>query len=198
MAPASGIFHQGKAMAFSDGRSHAALPGWSRTALASLVLLGMATPPAARAADPDVASLAREVAALREVVQHLQARVDRLEGHPAATEQPASGTPRPALQAASDAASRDAQPARPIAALQPGTDAPVASPEAQLRASWSKIRPGIDSDEVSHLLGVPTRRLRLDGRDAWYYSYPALGNGSVFFTDAGRVSSHQSPFGWGG
>jgi len=198
MAPASGIFHQGKAMAFSDGRSHGALPGWSRMALALVVLLGMAIPPAARAADPDVASLAREVAALREVVQHLQARVDRLESHPAPTEQPASGTPRPALQAASDAASHDAPAARPIAAPQPGTDAPVASPEAQLRANWSKIRQGIDSDEVSRLLGVPTRKLRLDGRDAWYYSYPALGNGSVFFTDAGRVSSHQSPFGWGG
>jgi hypothetical protein len=40
--------------------------------------------------------------------------------------------------------------------------------------------------------------LTIDGRTAWYYVYPATGTGSVFFTDSGRVSSRQSPFGWGG
>jgi len=89
-------------------------------------------------------------------------------------------------------------PVAPLAALQPGADPQAASPQAQLRLNWSKIEPGIDADHVSRLLGEPTSKLRLDGRTAWYYSYPGLGNGSVFFTDAGRVSSRQSPFGWGG
>jgi len=56
--------------------------------------------------------------------------------------------------------------------------------------------PGIDADQVSRLLGEPTKKLRPDGRSAWYHSYPTLGNDSVFFTDAGRVLSRQSPVGW--
>jgi uncharacterized membrane protein len=206
MAPARGICHRGQGLAFIAGRSLVTGPGWSRTVPALIMLLGMASLPAARAADPDVARLEREVAALKEVVQHLQARVDRLESPPTAAEQSASGIPRTAppapsetvSQAVSRAAPKAALPAAPIAALQPGADPLAASPQAQLRANWSKIEPGIDADEVSRLLGAPTRKLRLDGRSAWYYSYPALGNGSVFFTDADRVSSHQSPFGWGG
>ena len=51
--------------------------------------------------------------------------------------------------------------------------------------------------EVTALLGPPSKKFTLDGRTVWYYYYPATGNGSVFFTDSGRVSSRQSPFGWG-
>ncbi len=204
MAPARGICHLTRLMAFIARSLRVGQPRWSRTALASLMLLGMAGLPTARAADSDVANLEREVAALKDVVLRLQARVDRLEGHPPTAEQSASGMPRSAPPASSEvispavslAAPKVSLPATPIAALQPGAEPLAASPQAQLRATWSKIEPGIDADEVSRLLGSPTRKLRLDGRNAWYYSYPTLGNGSVFFTDAGRVSSHQSPFGW--
>lgn len=154
------------------------------------MLLGMAILPAARAADLDLASLQREVAALRHTVQHLQAQVDRLESRPIPAEQSASNTP----QALSHAAPKAALPATPIAALPPGADPLAASPQAQLRANWLTIERGINADEVGRLLGEPTKKLRLDRRDVWYYRYPALGNGSVFFTDAGRVSSRQSPF----
>ena len=178
-------------------------PAWSRTARAVLVLLAstLASLPVARAAEPDVASLEREVAVLKDVVRRLQARVDRLEGQASAAESAASGPPASPARHASDAdalAAAASLPPPPIAALQLGTDAPAPSPQAQLRANWSMIRQGIGADEVSRLLGAPTSRLRLDGRTAWYYSYPTLGKGSVFFTDAGRVSSHQSPFAWGG
>jgi hypothetical protein len=156
-----------------------------------LLLPGLASLSAVWAVEPDVAGLEREVAALKEVVQHLQARVDRLEGRPAFAEPSASAPSPSAARRASDAV------VQATAALQPGADASAASAQAQLRINWSKIRQGIDADEVSRLLGAPTSQLRLDGRNAWYYSYPAIGNGSVFFTDAGRVSSHQSPFGWG-
>ncbi len=186
MTPAHGLRQPGQ------GRAPASPQAWTRTTRAMLMLLGMASLSTAWAAGPDVASLEREVAALKDAVQHLQARVDRLEGRPAFAEPSASGTPPSAPRRASDAL------VQATAALQPGVDAPAASAQAQLRINWSKIRQGIDADEVSRLLGTPTSRLRLDGRTAWYYSYPAVGNGSVFFTDAGRVSSHQSPFGWGG
>jgi len=85
------------------------------------------------------------------------------------------------------------QPA-PIAAPQFEEYPLVVRPQTQLRANWSKIEPGLGANQVSRLLGEPTKKLRLDGRIAWYYSYPALGNGSVFFTDAGRVSTRQSPW----
>lgn len=202
MARADATCLRGQVLASIARRSPVARPGWSRAAPAWIMLLGMASLPAAMAAEPDIASLEREVAALKEVVQRLQARVDSLERHPIAAEQPASSVPvaasPPASQVASRASLKAALPAAPIAALQPGADPLVASPEAQLRANWSKIEPGIDAGQVSRLLGEPTKKLRLDGRNAWYYSYPAMGNGSVFFTDAGRVSSRQSPFGWGG
>jgi len=47
------------------------------------------------------------------------------------------------------------------------------------------------------LLGAPSKKFILDGRRGWYYYYPGTGGGSVFFSDAGRVSSRQSPFGLG-
>lgn len=83
------------------------------------------------------------------------------------------------------------------AAPPAATTAGHASPEAALRASWGKIGQGLDAREVEALLGRPSRKLTLDGRTLWYYEYPGTGRGSVFFTDAGRVSSSQPPFGWG-
>jgi outer membrane protein assembly factor BamE (lipoprotein component of BamABCDE complex) len=55
----------------------------------------------------------------------------------------------------------------------------------------------MDQNAVIALLGDPSSRSTLDGRTVWYYIYPGTGRGSVFFTDAGRVSSRQSPFGLG-
>jgi hypothetical protein len=71
------------------------------------------------------------------------------------------------------------------------------SPEAVLKQRWSSIKPAITNARVTELLGEPTTRFKLDGRDVWYYYYPGQGGGSVFFTDEGKVSSSQSPFGWG-
>ena len=55
----------------------------------------------------------------------------------------------------------------------------------------------MDQGEITRLLGAPSKKFVLDGRNVWYYYYPGTGRGSVFFTDAGRVSSSKSPFGWG-
>ena len=77
-----------------------------------------------------------------------------------------------------------------------GAGAPYVSPEAMLRANWSKITADMDESEVTNLLGPPSKKFTLGARTVWYYYYPATGRGSVFFTDAGRVTSRQSPFGW--
>ena len=152
--------------------------------LASLALAGA---PAARAAEPDVAALQSEVQSLRAMVLNLQTRVGQLEGRasvPAASVLPAAA-PAPA--------------AAPIAAAVPApVPAGYVSPEAVLRSHWAQVRPEMAQAEVTRLLGAPSKKFTLDGRTGWYYVYPGIGSGSVFFTDAGRVSSTHAPFGWGG
>ena len=71
------------------------------------------------------------------------------------------------------------------------------TPEAALKASWRQIRRDMAQSEVVALLGEPSKKFVLNGRRGWYYYYPGTGSGSVFFTDEGRVSSRQSPFGLG-
>ncbi|MDE1885418.1 MAG: hypothetical protein KGH92_05870, partial [Xanthomonadaceae bacterium] len=82
----------------------------------------------------------------------------------------------------------------PAAVLQAGQ----VGPEEALKDRWSQIRSSISQDEVTKLLGAPSRQFTIDGRRVWYYVYPGIGRGSVFFTDEGRVSSLHSPFSWGG
>ncbi len=66
-----------------------------------------------------------------------------------------------------------------------------------LRRNWSEIQPGTPQERVDALLGKPERVLRINGDLVWYYIYPGLGRGSVFFDGQGKVSSAQSPHvGW--
>lgn len=152
-----------------------------RTALRILVYLVLASTSAARAAEPDIESLEQEVKALKEEVLDLQKRLSQMEGRQAPAAQAAPGTAKNA----------------PVAAAPLGANGGYVSQEAALRANWSKIAQEMDQSEVTRLLGAPSKKFVLDGRTVWYYYYPATGSGSVFFTDAGRVSSRQSPFGWG-
>jgi uncharacterized coiled-coil protein SlyX len=67
----------------------------------------------------------------------------------------------------------------------------------QLKQNWSQVEPGTPEDRVRALLGAPEKVLRIDGALMWYYAYPGIGPGSVFFNASGKVSSRQSPrFGW--
>lgn len=155
-----------------------------------LAVLVLAAAPA-RAADGGDAALRKEVKALEQKVQLLEHRIEVLEGRSTAV---------PAARPGAEATPPPSPPMPPAAtpaarAAPPG--AGYVSPEAMLRANWSKVRQGLDAREVVTLLGEPSRKLTLDGRTVWYYAYPGTGQGSVFFTDAGRVSSSQSPFGFG-
>jgi hypothetical protein len=77
------------------------------------------------------------------------------------------------------------------------TPAPQVSQLAQLKKNWSQVEPGTPQDRVRALLGEPEKVLRIDGALVWYYAYPAIGPGSVFFNASGKVSSRQSPsLGW--
>ena len=153
-----------------------------------------------QAAAADDAALRQEVSVLKQMVLDLQARVAHLEGQTTAAPQAAAAVPEPAAPVP--------QTVPPVAQSQPPPVAPVAPPtaaagsgyvseEAALRANWAKVAKEMDEGEVTALLGEPSSKSTLDGRAVWYYLYPGTGRGSVFFTDAGRVSSRQSPFGWG-
>lgn len=129
------------------------------------------------AEEPDVAALRRQVNALEQQLREVQAQLLRLESAPS----PATAERPPA----------------PISEQTPATiDAGRISPEATLQQSWSNIKPAMADSKVAELLGEPTKKFKLDGRDVWYYYYPGTGGGSVFFTDEGRVTSSKSPFGW--
>lgn len=153
-----------------------------RLALPVLVSLALAAPVAQAAGD---ASLEQQVKALTEQVHALQQRVDRLEGR--------SHVAAPAPAAAPAAAAPAAAPAAASAAPPAG----YVTPEAALKGTWARIKPDMAEAEVGALLGAPSKKFVLDGRRGWYYYYPGTGAGSVFFTDEGRVSSRQSPFGMG-
>jgi hypothetical protein len=75
--------------------------------------------------------------------------------------------------------------------------APQVSEFARLKKNWSQVDRGTPQDRVEALLGKPEKVLYIDGVLVWYYVYPAIGPGSVFFNASGKVSSRQSPsFGW--
>ena len=173
-----------------------------RSTVIWFVVAALTCPSIGHAVEPEVASLQRDVLALTTLVQQLQARLSRLEGQASVAEQVQPNTPHlgasatPPASAPGDVAS-SALAAVPIVTRRLDAGVGDAAPQAQLRINWSKVEQGMSSADVGLLLGEPTRRMALDGRSAWYYSYPALGNGSVFFTAAGRVSSRQSPFAWG-
>jgi len=160
---------------------------WAAMIVCGCAFLGSAS---AGAEEPDVAALRRKVDALEQQLHEVQTQLRTLEGStPAAATAPqaAPWTPVPAPQAA---------PLPPAPAAASARGGGYVSPEAALKQRWSSIKPAMADARVTELLGQPTTKFKLDGRDVWYYYYPGAGGGSVFFTDEAKVSSSQSPFGW--
>lgn len=124
-------------------------------------------------ADPvgELTSLRQEAARLRQSLDDFDARIRALEN----TGQVAGG----------------------LAEIERTKAAPAESGLFVLQRNWSKIQPGVSQERVDALLGKPERVLRINGDLAWYYVYPGLGRGSVFFDGKGKVSSTQAPrAGW--
>lgn len=181
-----------------------------RAAVLASVFVALTGIPAARAAEGDDATLRKDVKTLIEMVQDLQRRVSALEAHdarpaPNATVAPSvvrpapDATVAPPVARSAPSAAQAAPQAAPIAAARPGTNLDYVSPEALLKERWNQIDSGMDEAAIKALIGAASTTFVLDGRLVWYYYYPGTGRGSVFFTDAGRVSSYQSPFpgfGW--
>ncbi|MDE2456317.1 MAG: hypothetical protein KGL43_22240 [Burkholderiales bacterium] len=185
--------------------------------LASLIALVLCA--ASMPARADDSAVLRALQSIGDRMTALEARMDRLEGRAPAAQAPAAAPPAamaapvavppsaaaaPAPAAAPVAAAPAALPAAALPQAVLPTQVPAAaapgyvSPEAALKSTWALIQRDVPQAEVTRLLGEPTRKFTVDGRTVWYYIYPSIGVGSIFFTDAGRVSSRQSPFPWGG
>lgn len=160
---------------------------------AALALLVFAAPPAWAAGEAP-SSLATRVDRLTERVQTLEATVKRLEHELHAQ--------REATPAAAGAAS-----SVPAPAATAPTPNPAAAPQAKaastsespwiIKSKWQSIKKGMTSQQIHSLLGEPGQQFQLSGKTVWYYRYPGVGGGSIFFSNDGTVASWQRPpFGW--
>lgn len=156
---------------------------WLLAGALALELTGSA--PSAMAEDGDVGALRVEIEQLKRIVEQLDSTAQRLEaqhGQPAVP--PHAAPPHVAPPPAATA-----PPAVPLAA--PAT--PVPNPEVTIQERWRRIDHGLTMEQVEALLGRPNRTVPIVPKTVWYYSYPAIGNGSVVFGADGTVSDWQTP-----
>lgn len=146
--------------------------------LACGVAASLTALPAAADQSDDLSRLREEAAKQRQELEGTEAKIRALEQK--------NGDPTGREAGAMSGASRT----EPAAATQ-------VSSLVQLKKNWSQVEPGTPQDRVQALLGAPEKVLTIDGALVWYYVYPGIGQGSVFFNASGKVSSRQSPsLGW--
>ena len=163
--------------AFQRGSDHGLkLLGWRVARAVYLVAaLLVVTAPFIRAEDDGIATLRKEVGALKRTVERLDKRVESLE-----QQLVAEPTPGPERAEASQMRSLPAAPPAPM-------------PETSIRDSWRRIERGISAKEVEALLGPAQRTMELAAKTVWYYSYPGIGSGSIVFARDGHVVDWQRP-----
>lgn len=150
----------------------------------------------------DVSKLRGEVEALKRSMQQMQMRLQAIEG---SLEQMGNGAAAASTSAPKPAPSEDTKTPTlaeggPVAATEPAQSTQTPPPQpantqlVALKRAWANIKPEVSNTRVKELLGDPTQELRLNGKLTWYYAYPGIGAGSIFFNEDGRVSSRKSPF----
>ena len=135
--------------------------------------LAVVAPVAARGETSEAAALHQEVTDLKQVIQHLNERVEGLEKQ---------------LQRSESAPQAAAAPATPVA--QPSASA---TPDESIRARWQRIDHGMTVQDVEALLGHPQRTMTVNLKTVWYYAYPEVGSGSIVFAQDGGVDDWQTP-----
>jgi hypothetical protein len=172
----------------------------SRSSLvAGALVLALISLPVAADQTGELEQLRQEAAALRQSLDRLDGRIHTLESQ---SQDPAPGKsvepPAPvAVPAPAAAPAPVATPAPAAAAAAVAASASI-QPIVSLRQNWSQVERGMPREKVQSLLGPPEKVLQIDGSTVWYYAYPGIGRGSVFFNGDGKVSGEQSPtFGWG-
>ena len=138
-------------------------------AVSMLVLAGVPV----YADDATCLDLAAQMQKLKTQLEALQARVQVLEQAPAKAQ--TSATPSTASSVAAEAAAQ------------------LRQQDEAVRQGWKQLKNGLSQDEVKKLLGASAQTFMLGGKLVWYYSYPAVGAGSVMFDASGHVIGHQAP-----
>jgi hypothetical protein len=169
----------------------------------------------AQAEEGNAAALKRQLQEVQQQLHELQLKVQRMESELNALPSPATPStgsqplPVQAVQPEAGAAptptavtapAPGSQPAPAPVRVEAGNSlTPAAVPEAfqwreALKAQWHGVKAGMSGDEITKLLGTPSREFTLDGKPVWYYSYPGIGNGSVMFSrDGHTVAGWQHP-----
>lgn len=119
--------------------------------------------PASAQISDELTALKQEQARLRQSLDEIDRRIRALEG----TSAPAGMTP----------------PAVEVRQTTPLT----------LQHAWSEIKPGVMKTRVDQILGKPAREMLINSDRVWYYVYPGIGNGSVFFNSQDKVTAAQPP-----
>ncbi|MEJ2761811.1 MAG: outer membrane protein assembly factor BamE [Gammaproteobacteria bacterium] len=164
---------------------------FSRATALALIAGSLCAMPPAHAAGDEAAQLRNEVNALKQKLDRLETRLRAIESKksaqhnapakPSSTNQPA---PPAAAQSGAPAAEASAETAE-----QPNEPDPAAA----LDKAWKSLSRGMSQDEVHKLLGEPTRRLQFPPDTIWYYTYRGKGSGSVTISSDGRVIDWQHP-----
>ncbi|MGC2520978.1 MAG: hypothetical protein WA373_17935 [Burkholderiales bacterium] len=158
--------------------------------MACAILIALATPSAGADQTGELARLREEAAQIRQSLEKLEARIQALENQSPNQDSRPTESPR-------GSAVPEQQAPGPGAASPPTASPNDISSPVLLMQNWSQVQPGTREDRVRALLGEPERALRIDGNLVWYYVYPGIGRGSVFFNNDGKVSTTQSPSsGW--
>jgi len=171
----------------------------TKSAMGGGAVLSLLLATGAARADDDIAALRGRLDQIKELVADLEARLNALE----AARSSAAQAPKPAATGAAVPVSPALSAPVPASAPAAATSAPAsakppvaaAAPGEVPRVQWRRVNAGLTMDEVTGLIGAPTTTFVLAGKTVWYYYYPAIGAGSVFFDAHGRASSVQRPAG---
>ena len=165
----------------------------AKLAAGGVTLFAVALVTGAARADDEIIALRGRLDQIKELVAEFEARLSAVEAarNSAAHSPPAATTAAPASELAPAAAAVPVTPPPASSARPAAGDAPVVVPRAQ----WRRVQSELTMDEVHGLIGAPTTTFELAGKTVWYYYYPGIGAGSVFFDARGRASSVQRPAG---
>jgi hypothetical protein len=161
-------------------------------ALPAILFLGVQS---VHAEDPEVTALRQQLQVLKDLMSDFEARLDKLatqrgnavtsgEQRPPSPTSPTQQAGSVETQGSANSATARAEPA------------PTATEHVQRlpnRDGWLQVTQGMTQAEINTLVGAPQKIFTLNGKTVWYYMYPGVGAGSVFFGADGRASSYQKP-----
>lgn len=165
-----------------------------RRGLVALPVLLLLSVQSVHAEDPDVTALRQQLQVLKDLMLEFDARLNKLAAQRSSAvtsgeQKPLSPPPVQRTESADTQGSANSATAR-------ADPAPTATGPVQRlpnRDGWLQVKEGMTQADINTLVGAPQKIFALNGKTVWYYVYPGVGAGSVFFDANGRASSYQKP-----